>query len=169
MDPYAQVSAILCLKRSEAVYQDLESQNWEKIWIQDQKLCIISCLTSSCSKTYLCQIEQNNLDAAESLPVGVIVGNTISSNVILLMQAETQISKLPLQITYNGDFKVCRLFAEILCYDFYLIQAGRRTAEHKQQYHAMWAVSEWQHNIAFPPKIDLYSQLSAVQTKTIQN
>lgn len=62
------------------------------------------------------------------------------------MQAETQISKLLLQIIYNGDLKVCRLFAEILCYDYYHIQAGRlTTTEHKQQYHAMWAVSEWQY------------------------
>lgn len=82
------------------------------------------------------------------------------------MQAETQISKLLLQITYNGDFKVCRLFAEILCYDYYHTQAGRlTTTEHKQQYHAMWAMSEWQNITAFPLKIDLHSLFSAVQTK----
>jgi len=61
------------------------------------------------------------------------------------MQAETQLLKLFLQITYNGDFKVCRLFIENLCYDYYLIIISSKFTDYqkqsiKEQYHVIGAV-----------------------------
>lgn len=73
---------------------------------------------------------------------------------ILPVQAEMQILKLFLQITYNGDFKVWRLFKESLYYDYYLIIRPSKSEQYqqqsiKEQYYAMGAVwmNDWLHNI----------------------